>query len=86
MEYNKYTWNEEFYQWERLERVQEYKGCKIETLRTHDDSDDPVYHREYRTTYPSGKVTHTFINKRAGGNIKDLKEYIDFKVKYGLPM
>ena len=83
---NKYTWNEEFYQWERVERVQEDKGCKIETLRTHDDSDDPVYHREYRTTYPSGKVTHTFINKRAGGNIKDLKEYIDFKVKYGLPM
>ena len=83
---SKYQWNEELFQWERVERVQEYRGCMIETLRTRDDSDDPIYHREYRTTYPSGKVTYTRINKRACGNIKDLKEYIDFKLKYGLAL
>lgn len=83
---NLYHWNERYYQWERVNRVQEYRGCKIETLSVHDDSDDPVYHREYRTTYPSGKVVYTRINKREGGNIKDLKEYIDFNYKYNRPM
>ena len=83
---NLYQWNEEYQEWQRVDRVQEYKGCIIETLSTHDDSSNPIYHREYRTTYPSGKVVYTRINKRAGGNIKDLKLYIDFKIKYGLPL
>lgn len=78
----KYVWNEIFYQWERVDRVQYYRGFKIETLSTHDDRDRPIYHREYRTTYPDGKVVYTRINKRRGGNIADLKQYIDFKLKY----
>lgn len=81
----KYKWNETLYQWERVERVQEYKGCKIETLSTHNDRDNPHYSRAYRVTYPSGKVSYWTINKR-GGNIKNLKEYIDFKIKYNLPL
>ena len=79
---NLYRWNETLYQWEKVTRVQEYRGCKIETLSTHDDNSDPVYHREYRITYPSGRVTQRVINKREGGNIKDIKQYIDFKIKY----
>ncbi len=80
---NLYHWNEEYSQWERVDRVQEYRGCRIESLSTHDDSDKPIYHREYRTTYPNGFVAYTRINKRKGGNIKDIKAYIDFKIKYG---
>lgn len=80
---NLYHWNKEYYQWERVDRVQEYRGCRIESLSTHDDSGRKIYHRWYRTTYPDGHVTYTMINKREGGNIKDLKEYIDFKIKYG---
>lgn len=82
---NKYQWNEQYHHWERVERVQEYKGCKFESMRIHDDSDDPHYSREYRITWPSGKVNYWTINKR-GGNIKALKEYIDFKIKYGLDL
>lgn len=80
---NLYKWNNELYRYERIDRTQEYKGCKIETLSTHNDSDNPTFHREYRLTYPSGRVSYWTINKRKGGNIKDIKEYIDFKTKYG---
>ena len=82
---NLYQWNKEMYQWERVDRVQEYKGHKIETLSTHDDRiiGRPIYHREYRITCPSGAVTYRRINKREGGNIRDIKEMIDFKAKYG---
>ena len=83
---NLYQWNKEMYQWERVNRVQEYRGVKIETLSTHDDSENPTYHREYRITYPSGRITYRRINKRECGNITDLKKYIDFKIKYGEPM
>lgn len=82
---NKFIYNEEMYQWERVDRVQEYRGVQIETLTIHNDYYDPkdrVNHREYRVTYPSGKIIYTRINKRPGGNINDLKSYIDFKIKY----
>lgn len=79
---NKFFYNDETHAWERVDRTQDYKGVKIETITYHNDYDFAENHREYRVTYPSGRVAHFPINKRAGGNIKDLKAYIDFKIKY----
>ena len=77
---NKYHWNAETYQWERVDRVQTYRGHEIATISTHDDSHyNRSYHREYRVTTPSGRVSNFRINKR-GGNIKNLKEWIDFNI------
>ena len=78
-----YKWNASRYQWERVDRVQEYKGIKIETVHSHADSYNAPRHRDYRVTWPDGTKTDFPINKRSGGNIKDLKMYIDFKIKYG---
>ena len=78
--------NEEMHQWERVDRVQEYKGHTIETITCHGEYSDPLNiknHREYRVTSPDGRVSYRRINKREGGNIKDLMEYIDFKERYG---
>ena len=77
---NIFHWNPEMCEWQRTDKVQEYRGIKIETITTHDDSDKPRFHREYRMTYPTGKVSYFRINKR-GGNIKDLKFFIDIKLK-----
>lgn len=77
----KYHWHSDYYRWERVDRVQNYRGCEICTISTHDDDHHPLsYHREYRVTYPSGKTNYWRINKKPGGNIKDLKEWIDFKI------
>ena len=78
----KYHWNERYYQWERADRVQEYMGCTITTITTHDDS-HTWSHREYRITFPNGEECDFRINKRAGGNIKDLKEWLDWKEREG---
>lgn len=77
---NQFQWNPEMHEWQRTDRVQEYRGIKIETITTHDDTDRPRFHREYRLTFPTGKESYFRINKR-GGNIKDLKFYIDIKLK-----
>lgn len=80
----KFVYNEEMHEYERVDRVQEYKGIKIETLTTHGDYYNPKDRhntRSYRLTYPDGRTSLFPINKR-GGNIKNLKEYIDFKIKY----
>ena len=74
---NKYSYNEEMYQWERVDKVQHYKGYKIETISTHDDSWQSK-HREYRVTAPNNHVSYFGINKR-GGNITSLKYWIDTK-------
>lgn len=78
----KYHWNEERYQWERVDRVQQYRGHEICTVSYHADWDEkiPDNHRGYLVTYPSGRQTLWQIGKRRGMNIKDLKEYIDFNV------
>lgn len=75
----KYHWNPEFYQWERADRVQWYKGHKITTITTHDDT-HTWSHREYRILFPDGSECDFRINKRRGGNIKDLKWWIDTRV------
>ena len=77
----KYIYNEETYEWERVDKVQYYKGIKIETIATHDNA-HKVHHREYRVYWPDGKTSDWTINKR-GGNIKNLKGYIDFRFRYG---
>ena len=79
---NKFQWKEELSRWERVDRVQEYRGHKIETVTWHyDNSKYWETHRDYRVTFPSGRDAIFGINKR-GGNIKSLKEWIDFNIKY----
>lgn len=78
----KFIYNEEFYRWERDGRTQEYRGVKITTVEYHQGVHGADNHREYRLEYPDGKVTYFPINKR-GGNIANLKSYIDYKIKYG---
>ena len=80
---NKYHWNEDRFQWERVDRVQEYKGHEIATITYHADwvLTIPDNHRAYVVTCPSGRQFYYGIDKR-GGNIKKLKEYIDFNVKH----
>lgn len=77
---NKYRWNVDHSQWERVEKVQEYRGHTIQSLSTHDDS-HTVYHRVYRITTPSGLTSDWTINKR-GGNIKELRKWIDFNIEH----
>ena len=80
----KFIYNDEMHQYERVDRVQEYKGIVIETITYHRDYIDPRQrrnHREYRLTYPNGETSIFPINKR-GGNIEELKSYIDFKEKH----
>ena len=77
---NKYTYNENMYQWERVDRTQVYKGVKIETVCCYMDYYDAPRHRFYRVFWPDGRESHFGINKR-GGNIKALKEYIDYKIR-----
>ena len=78
---NLFHWNESSCQWERVDRVQTYKGLKIETVIYHGDWHYADNHREYRVTRPDGSTFVFGINKQ-GGNIKRLKSYIDFKLKY----
>lgn len=77
----KFTFNEITQEWERVDRTQEYKGVIIETLTTHGDYFRAPHRREYRLTYPSGRIGYIGINKR-GGNIKTIKASIDIKTKY----
>lgn len=74
-----FQWNDELCEWQRVERVQMYKGVKIETVTTHADYHNAPRHREYRLTWADGHDGWFPINKR-GGNIKDLKHYIDVKL------
>lgn len=78
---NLFHYNEQFCEWERVDRVQEYKGVKIETLTTHGDYSNAPRHREYRVTYPDGRISYVPINKRQGCNIRDLKDFIDYESK-----
>lgn len=79
---NKYVYNDNCCQWERVDRVQEYKGHKIETITSHGDYTNAPRHREYRVTFLDGHTAYFPINKREGGNIKDLKIYLDFKSRH----
>jgi hypothetical protein len=77
---NKYHWNEDRRKWERVDRVQEYRGHKIESVTWHYDN-DWITHREYRVTRPSGIVNY-WGNMKRGGSIKNIKDDIDFNYKY----
>lgn len=80
---NKFYFNEDNHQWERIDRVQKYKGVVIQSITYHFDYHGAENHREYRLIYPDGRTGVFGINKR-GGNIKEIKFYIDFNRKYGL--
>lgn len=75
----KYHWNEKRFQWERVDRVQQYRGHEIASVSTHDDGWHSS-HRAYIVTRPSGRSFYYEINKR-GRNMKNLKEWIDFNVE-----
>ena len=80
-----YHWNPDMYAWERLDRVQNYKGCVIRSITYHHDYTDPGKirnHREYRITFPDGHEGH-FGNFKNGGSLKELKEWIDWKERHG---
>lgn len=79
-----FHWNADMYSWERLDRVQTYKGCTIRSITYHGEHLDPRdnrNHREYRVTFPDGHEG-CFGSVKRGGSLKELKEYIDFKEKY----
>ena len=79
---NKFHWSEDRHRWERIDRVQNYKGHEIASVTWHYDNGKYwETHRDYRITFPSGRVSCFGINKR-GGNIKALKEYIDFNIAH----
>lgn len=75
-----YQWNEEVSQWERVDRTQEFMGCTIQTLSVHGDYYGAQNHREYKITWPDGHISYHTINKRSGGNIADLRWWIEKKV------
>lgn len=78
----KFFYNNDMYEWQRVDRVQTYKGVLIETITAHHDYADPAKirnYKEYRITYPGGGIAYIGINKR-GGNIKTVKELIDRKI------
>ena len=79
----KYHWIEERKQWERVDKIQTYRGHEIATISYHRDwlLTPPEHHRAYRVTFPSGRVSTWDINKR-GGNIKALKKWIDFNIEH----
>ena len=76
----KYHYNEEMYSWERADREQWYKGIKIVSVTYHYEwcSDN---HRFYECTWKDGTTSSFRMNKRF--TFQDLKNYIDFKEKYG---
>lgn len=81
---NKYHWNEKHQQWERIDREQEYRGIRIISITYHWETLDPLNirnHRMYRLIWPDGHESEFGINKR-GGNIKDIKEWLDFKARH----
>ncbi len=77
----KYHWKQDRRRWERVDRVQEYRGHKIETVSWHYDGEYSESHRDYKLTTPSGQVSCWHINKR-GGNIKALKEWVDYNIDH----
>ena len=80
-----FHWNGERYAWERLGRTIKYKGCVLRSITYHWDYNDPCKienHREWRITFPDGHEAQ-FGSVKRGGSLKDLKDYIDFKARYG---
>ena len=80
-----YHWNEKFYQWERLNRTINYKGCVLRSITYHREWTNPkdyVNHKEWRITFPDGHEG-CFGSVKRGGSLKELKDYIDWKEERG---
>ena len=77
---SKFHFNEEFCEWQRVDRAQVYRGITIETLTVHADYDNAPRHREYRINYPNRQAGYIRINKR-DGNIKTVKWLIDRNIE-----
>ena len=77
----KYHYNADMYAWERADREQYYRGIRIVSVTSYLDGRPHNHHRFYELTWPNGKQAIFGINKR-GGNITEIKEWIDFKYKY----
>lgn len=80
-----FHWNCDRMRWERLNRTIFYRGCVLRSVIYHYDCSDPckiVNHREWRITFPDGHESG-FGSVKRGGDLKSLKEYIDFKIKHG---
>ena len=75
----KYHWNKDYWQYERADKVQMYKGVKIISIKTHPEGSIEGG-RYYEVTWPDGHVGSWRMKK--GHSLKTLKEYIDFKAKY----
>ena len=75
--------NDELYRWERVDSIREYKGCIIELITFHHDwlLKVPENHREYKITFPDGHSSF-FGSLKRGGDLKSLKDYIDFKAEH----
>lgn len=80
-----FHWNERLFQWERLNRTINYKGCVLRSVTYHLDRVNPkdiTNHREWFVTFPDGHEA-AFGSVKRGGSLAKLKEYIDFMEKHG---
>jgi len=71
------------HRWERVDRVQEYRGCTIKSVTYHMEYINPfkvVNHREYQITFPDGHTGYFPMNRR-DGTIAGLKHWIDLKFR-----
>ena len=79
-----YHWNEEYHQWERLNRTINYKGHILRSITYHYDHLDRSMndnHKEWFVTFPDGHEVPGFGSIKRGGDLKSIKEYIDFCIK-----
>lgn len=74
----KFTYNREACTWERIDRVQEYRGIEIKTVTYYIEGCPKYRHREYQ--YSMNGTDYCFGIDKRGGNIKELKELIDRKL------
>ena len=82
---NLFHWNNEMHTWERLNRTIKYKGCVLRSITYHYEHTDPrkiVNHKEWFITFPNGRES-SFGSVKRGGDLKSLKDYIDWKEERG---
>ena len=79
-----FHFNDDLHRWERVDSIREYKGCIIELVTHHRDwvLKVPENHREYKITFPDGHSSF-FGSLKRGGDLKSLKDFIDFKKERG---
>lgn len=80
-----FHWDADSFSWIRLNREINYKGCVLRSVTYYYDYSDPLKiekHREWRITFPDGHEGQ-FGSVKRGGSLKDLKDYIDWKIEHG---